>query len=72
MKNEIPAKYRCTFGRDPETSQVCVGCQCLHCGWNEKEALFRRMLMKENGLTLCSDGLRRLVIPARYQKEETK
>ena len=73
MKKKIPPKYTCLLGRDPETSRVCEENQCCRCGWNEREARFRSMLLAVKGLTLCSDGLRRLVMPARnYQKEESK
>lgn len=39
--------------------------QCFRCGWYEPEARSRRMLLAAKGLTMCSDGLRRLVMPAR-------
>ena len=71
MKNKNPPKYTCLLGRDPETSRVCDENQCFRCGWNEREAAFRRDLLQVKGLTLCSDGLRRLVMPAiKFEKEE--
>ena len=63
----------CLLGRDPKNSQVCQENQCWRCGWNEKENRNRLILLSVKGLTLCSDGLRRLVMPARNDvKEETK
>lgn len=53
--------------------QRCAMSQCYLCGWNEKENRNRMILLSVHGLTLCSDGLRRLVMPARNDvKEETK
>lgn len=68
---EFPTE--CLLQRDPKNSPVCEESQCWRCGWNEQEARYRRMLFEAKGLTMCSDGLRRLVMPARnYVKEESK
>ena len=68
---EFPTQ--CLLRRDPKNSPVCEESQCWRCGWNEQEARYRRMLFEAKGLTMCSDGLRRLVMPARnYVKEESK
>lgn len=56
-------KTKCLLGVDPELSPKCKPTECPNCGWNEREALYRRAYLKEYGLTLCDDGLRRLVIP---------
>lgn len=56
-------KTKCLLGVDPELSPKCKPTECPNCGWNEREALFRRAYLQEYGLTLCGDGLRRLVIP---------
>lgn len=68
---EFPTQ--CLLRRDPKNSPVCEESQCWRCGWNEQEDRNRRMLLSVKGLTMCSDGLRRLVMPARnYVKEESK
>lgn len=45
--------------------QLCSESHCFRCGWNEKEDRNRRMLLAAKGLSMCSDGLQRLVMPAR-------
>lgn len=68
---EFPTE--CLLRRDPKNSPVCEESQCWRCGWNEQEARYRQRLAAAKGLTMCSDGLRRLVIPARNDvKEETR
>lgn len=68
---ELPTE--CLLRRDPKNSPVCEESQCWRCGWYEPEARSRWMLLAAKGLTMCSDGLRRLVMPARnYVKEESK
>ncbi|MGM9584388.1 MAG: hypothetical protein ACI3V1_02510 [Faecousia sp.] len=68
---EFPTE--CLLRRDPKNSQVCEESQCWRCGWNEQEARYRQRLLAAKGLTMCSDGLRRLVMPARnFVKEESK
>lgn len=39
----------------------CKG-QCAHCGWNPKEAERRERALAQNGLTICKDGLARVII----------
>lgn len=53
---------RCLLKRDPKTSPTCKPSECVHCGWDETEAACSNYQLKKNGLTLCEDGLRRLVI----------
>ena len=36
--------------------------RCTHCGWRSVEAERRDKAIKENGLTICADGLERLII----------
>lgn len=60
---EFPTE--CLLRCDPK-NPVCEESQCWRCGWNEQENWNRRMLLAVQGLTLCSDGLRRLVLPERY------
>lgn len=36
--------------------------RCAICGWNKEVEERRNKLLAEKGLTLCSDGLKRLVI----------
>lgn len=35
---------------------------CTHCGCNAEEVEHRENLFSEKGLTLCKDGLKRLII----------
>ena len=63
----------CLLRRDPKNYPNCEATGCLRCGWNAHEARMREILFAAKGLTMCSDGLRRLVIPARNDgKEETR
>lgn len=61
--------YICTL---PEKAKKkdCSGCE--HCGWEAAEAERRRAYIREHGLTLCADGLRRLIIPKNGGTEELK
>lgn len=52
----------CLLGIDPEHSSKCKPSECASCGWEAAEDERRREYMKEHGLTLCADGLRRLII----------
>ena len=62
-------EYICTL---PEKAKKkdCSGCE--HCGWETAEAERRRAYLCEHGLTLCADGLRRLIIPKNGGNEEMK
>ena len=53
---------KCLLGIDPEKTQKCKPSECASCGWEAAEAARRREYVKEHGLTLCADGLRRLII----------
>lgn len=44
---------------------------CTHCGWNAEEAEHRKKLLTEKGVTLCKDGLQRLII-TREKNEKTE
>ena len=35
---------------------------CDKCGWNPKEVKRRKKLFDKNGLTVCKNGLKRLII----------
>lgn len=61
--------YKCLL---PEASRRkdCGGCD--HCGWEAAEEERRRAYLHEHGLTLCADGLRRLIIPKNGGNEEMK
>ena len=61
--------YKCLL---PEASRrkECDGCD--RCGWEAAEAERRRAYLHECGLTLCADGLRRLIIPKNGGNEEMK
>ncbi len=39
----------------------CSG-SCDRCGWNKRERAWREALLRKNGLTLCKDGVYRLII----------
>lgn len=39
----------------------CNG-NCSHCGWNPSEVKRRKNLFANNGLKVCKDGLKRLII----------
>ncbi len=51
---------RCLLGKEG-TSNHCKGA-CGTCGWNPKVEKARSAQIEANGLTLCSDGLQRLII----------
>ncbi len=40
----------------------CDPSECASCGWEKTEAERRKAYVREHGLTLCEDGLRRLVM----------
>lgn len=62
-------RHICTL---PEKAKKkdCSGCE--HCGWEAAEAERRRAYLREHGLTLCADGLRRLIISKNGGTEELK
>lgn len=66
------AKYICLLGIDPKEVQKCNASECPTCGWEAAEAERRRAYLREHGLTLCADGLRRLIIPKNGGNEEMK
>ncbi len=49
---------------------TCGNIPCSMCGFNVEEHKRRRKILAENGLTLCSDGLRRLIIRGGKTKGE--
>lgn len=61
--------YKCLL---PEASRRKDCGSCDHCGWEAEEAERRRAYLHEHGLTLCADGLRRLIIPKNGGTEELK
>ena len=61
---------KCLLGIDPEKTQKCKPSECASCGWEAAEAARRREYVKEHGLTLCADGLRRMVV--RKERSEMK
>lgn len=54
--------YICLLGINPKKVQKCNAAECPTCGWEAAEAERRRAYLHEHGLTLCADGLRRLII----------
>lgn len=53
-------------------AEKCNASECPTCGWEAAEAERRRAYLREHGLTLCADGLRRLIIPKNGGNEEMK
>lgn len=66
MSKQQKPPFVCLLGVDPKKAQKCKPSECASCGWEAAEAARRREYTKEHGLTLCADGLRRLII----KKEE--
>lgn len=65
-------EYICLLGIDPNKVQKCNASECPTCGWEAAEEERRRAYLREHGLTLCADGLRRLIIPKNGGNEEMK
>lgn len=42
---------------------------CGICGWSQKEAKRREKLLSTNGLTVCKDGMKRLIIKRKVSEE---
>lgn len=61
--------YICTLPEHAKKKD-CGGCD--RCGWEAAEAERRRAYLRKHGLTLCADGLRRLIIPKNGGTEELK
>ena len=61
-KRYSPAQYNCTL--DPQAPQrnFCQPNQCEYCGWGRMESQVRSEYLRQYGLTVCRDGLRRLVM----------
>lgn len=54
---------KCIQKFDPSEHEFCHnGEDCTKCGWNVDVHNDRVYQYNENGLTLCPDGLRRLII----------
>lgn len=66
------SEYICLLGINPKEVQKCNASECPTCGWEAAEAERRRAYLHEHGLTLCADGLRRLIIPKNGGNEEMK
>lgn len=56
------SKTKCLMGIDPAQAKKCNASECQNCGWEMSENERRRAYLKKYGLTLCADGLRRLII----------
>lgn len=61
--------YVCLLGIDPATSTKCNPSECPTCGWEAAEAERRTEYRRKHGLTLCDDGLRRLIIKKGAKEE---
>lgn len=53
----------CMQGLSPYENEECQGgAVCAKCGWNVRVCNARNKKINEEGLTLCSDGLRKLIV----------
>ena len=52
-----------------EDNSACEKRNCEECGWNADIIHRRQLLLKKNGLTVCTDGLHRLVLPKSMRKQ---
>lgn len=68
MSEEKKPPFNCLLGIDPDASQKRKPSECPECGWNKPVADRRRAYQREHGLTLCADGLRRLVMRKEVKK----
>lgn len=50
----------CTLA-EHECKGDCKG-DCKYCGWNPHEVKRRKNLFANNGLKVCTDGLKRLIV----------
>lgn len=53
---------KCTLGAVPGKYRTCSQADCLTCGFEAAEIERRLEYINQNSLTLCPDGLRRLII----------
>lgn len=53
---------RCALGAVPGKYRVCNQADCPTCGFEAAEIERRRECIRQQGLTRCADGKRRLVI----------
>lgn len=60
----------CTLPRQARVE--CTGRKCYRCGWNAGEMERRNRQIKAEGLTLCDDGLERLIIQRAEPFPETR
>lgn len=56
----------CTLGIKPsEDTKGCHPIKCKTCGWEKSEAARRKKEIRQDGLTLCADGLKRCLVHRR-------
>ena len=55
---------KCALGKSPQTHPQCKAGECPGCGWHPEEIKRREKLLETYGLTLCEDGLHRLILCA--------
>ena len=60
------AKSNCLLD---DGARNCGSTACSGCGWDKKVRQARNQEIKANGLTLCSDGKRRLIIKKNKEVE---
>lgn len=53
---------KCTLTETAKAEAKCSPWKCYCCGWNADEMARRNRQIKAEGLTLCEDGLERLII----------
>lgn len=63
-------KFDCTLDPQAAERNFCRPEQCSYCGWGREERARREAYTEEYGLTLCADGLRRLVMKEKDGKGE--
>ena len=79
METETAARAN-TPARAPKPVDPVDGCklgkkgictnECNRCGFYEEEETRRKQIIRDNRLTLCDDGLERLIIQSRKKEQE--
>lgn len=59
----------CMLGKSPKTHPTCSETSCRSCGWEKTEHERRQKILREQGLTVSSDGLKRLMIGGRKHED---
>lgn len=63
MNEQKQKRLVCTLGIKPsEEGKGCHPNKCKTCGWEKAEDARRRKQIRQDGLTLCPDGLKRCLV----------